>query len=85
MTFLADLLSTVFERRYRWPSLDQDDDRPIETLTEGVMVSFFHDLSKVARSYQRFAAARERNSASSNVRSLPTSAEKAAARSLVHG
>jgi malonyl-CoA decarboxylase len=32
VTFLADLLSTVFERRYRWPSLDQDDDRPIEAL-----------------------------------------------------
>ena len=33
MTFLADLLSTVFERRYRWPSLEGDDDRPIEALT----------------------------------------------------
>ncbi|MEM9440526.1 MAG: malonyl-CoA decarboxylase [Pseudomonadota bacterium] len=33
MTFLADLLSTVFERRYRWPSLEEDDDRPIEALT----------------------------------------------------
>ena len=33
MTFLADLLSTVFERRYRWPSIDQDDGRPIEALT----------------------------------------------------
>ncbi|MEM8947808.1 MAG: malonyl-CoA decarboxylase [Pseudomonadota bacterium] len=34
MSFLADLLSTVFERRYLGFSVDQDDDRPIETLTE---------------------------------------------------
>ena len=33
MSFLADLLSTVFERRYLGFSIDQDDDRPIETLT----------------------------------------------------
>ncbi len=33
MSFLADLLSTVFERRYLGFSFDQDDGRPIETLT----------------------------------------------------
>lgn len=33
MTLLADLLSTVFERRQRLGRLDESDDRPIETLT----------------------------------------------------
>ena len=33
MSFLADLLSTVFERRYSGFGLGRDDNRPIETLT----------------------------------------------------
>ncbi|MFC6657631.1 hypothetical protein ACFQEX_20265 [Roseibium salinum] len=32
MTFLADILSTVFERRYRFRSAGNVDNRPLEAL-----------------------------------------------------
>lgn len=37
MTFLADLLNTVFERRFREPDQIHDDDRPIESLAEDLV------------------------------------------------
>ena len=39
MTLLADLLSTVFERRYRWPGGGRQDTRPIAELAEDVVGS----------------------------------------------
>ena len=39
MTLLADLLSTVFERRYRQPARQVRDDRPAEDLAEALVGS----------------------------------------------
>ncbi|MDE4174209.1 malonyl-CoA decarboxylase [Phaeobacter sp. PT47_59] len=39
MTLLADLLSTVFERRYLWPGGGQRDSRPITELAEDLVGS----------------------------------------------
>ena len=59
---LADLLSTVFQRRYRRKLPLQIDSRPVPELADelvGFMVNYLYDLHKVYQNHKNFVTTKE--------------------------